>query len=660
MSTESDRVHEIRSPLPPDSDGQSPLLLRSMKVDEEISHPFRYQLDVLSKNGDIDPNDLLGESITVIVRTNQRVRYFNGLVSRFANLGQAGGYTLYHIELRPWFWFLQRTANCRIFQELSVTDIFSKVAKDTHGFSDFQLALSESYTSREYCVQYRETDLNFLSRLLEEEGIFYFFQHQEDKHVLVLGDSRSAFEAAETGLSGDQIPYRAPGEAQQEQEHVSQWQVNHELQSAKAVLDDFDFRKPKVDLEGQSQISRSHGLAEFEVYDYPGCYEEVADGERYAKIRIQELQGHHKLVTAEGDHRALCAGQTFNLIEYPRDSENAEYVVLATEIEIRSAEVEQFRADAVNRFDVRFTAYPCAIDPFYYRPPRRVAKPVVKGPQTAIVVGKSSEEIWTDKYGRVKVQFHWDREGQSDENSSCWIRVAQVWAGKNWGGIQIPRIGQEVVVDFLEGDPDRPLITGRVYNDDVMPPYALPDHQTQSGMISRSTKQGTRDTFNELRFEDLKDEEEIYFHAEKNFVRIVENNDALKVGFDKQDPGDQTIEVFNNQVVKIGNSSAGDGSQSIEVWKNRTADVKTGNDATTVSQGNHSVKVTAGHSTIEAAQKITLKVGGSTITIEPASIKISAPQITIEGQATTDVKGTMTTLEGSGMAMIKGGLVKIN
>ncbi len=629
MANAHERVHEVLSPLPPDADGESPLILHSMSIKEEISRPFEYTVELLSEDNEIDPNDLLGESIAILIRIHQRTRYFHGIVGQFINFGRAGGYTRYQLTMRPWYWFLNRTANCRIFQELSVIDIFEEVAKNTHGFSDFRLSLTESYEPREYCVQYRETDFHFLSRLLEEEGIFYFFEHEEDKHTLVLGDSKSAFTPVDAGELGSSIPFRAPGDAQQEQEHISVWEVQHAVQSARTVLDDFDFTKPKVDLEGRSEVTRDHGQADFEVYDYPGRYQEVSEGERFSKIRIQELQSQFHRITGEGDHRALRVGQTFDLIEHPRDSENDEYVILSTEIEIESAEIEQLRAGSDNRFDVQFVAYPGSIDPFFFRPDRITAKPVVRGPQTAIVVGKESEEIWTDKYGRVKVQFHWDREGNSDENSSCWIRVSQLWAGKNWGGIQIPRIGQEVVVDFLEGDPDRPLITGRVYNDDQMPPYTLPDNQTQSGVISRSTKQGTPDTFNELRFEDKIGEEHVYFHAEKDFQRIVENNDSLSVGFEKMDPGDQTIEVYNDQSVRV-------------------------------AQGNHSLSVEMGESTIEAAQRITLKVGGSTITIEPACITINSPQITIEGQATLDATSPMTTVEGSGMAIVKGGLVKIN
>jgi type VI secretion system secreted protein VgrG len=379
------------------------------------------------------------------------------------------------------------------------------------------------------------------------------------------------------------------------------------------------------------------------VYDYPGLYLENADGEALAKVRIQELQSKYKRLRGTGNHREMTPGKLFNLIDYPyrsatshpRASENAEYVLLKTEIEVASAEVEQMGEGAENAFVVNFVALPSR-EPF--RPARLIRKPVVYGPQTAVVVGKAGEEIWTDKYGRVKLQFHWDREGKSDENSSCWVRVSQVWAGKNFGAMQIPRIGQEVVVGFLEGDPDRPLVIGRVYNEDQMPPYPLPDNQTQSGLVSRSTKSGTADTFNELRFEDKKGDEQVFFHAEKDFEHKVKNNSK----------------------VMIGKAGAPDGSQTIEVWKNRSAEIKTGNDAIKVAQGNHSINVDLGTSTIEAMQKITLKVGASTITIEPAKITLSSPNIAIDGVAKIAAQAPMTDIKGTATLMLGGTVVKIN
>lgn len=644
-STKPVRIHEILSPLPDNANGERPLTLYRLVAREEMSRPFEYVAELLSERDDIEPKDLLGKQMTILVRLEDgRVRYFHGLVSHFTYRGAEGGYSSYVAVLRPWLWFLSRNANCRIFQDKTVPQVFEQVARETHGFTDFRLALTATYKSREYCVQYRESDFAFISRLLEEEGIFYFFEHQEDKHTLVLGDSYTAYSSIKGGSSrGANIPYRAPGESGVELEHISEWHVLHELQSATVVLDDFDFTKPRVDLLKQSTIEREHAQAGFEVYDYPGLYFEAGDGDALSKVRVEELQSKFKRLAGMSDHREMTPGSRFNLTEYPykgatghpRAAENAEYVLLKTEIEVESAEIEQMRGEAENRFEVKFVALPSR-EP--YRPARSTPKPVVHGPQTAIVAGKKGEEIWTDKYGRIKVQFHWDRLGKSDENSSCWVRVSQPWAGKGWGGIQIPRIGQEVVVSFLEGDPDRPMITGRVYNEDMMPPYPLPANQARSGLMSRSTKGGSADTFNELRFDDTKDKEQVYLHAERDFERVVENNDVLKVGSSKAD----------------------EGSQKIEVWKDRSAEIKTGNESVKVAQGDHSLNVDAGASTIEAAQKITLKVGGSTIVIEPAKISLTSPEILIQGNAKIAATAPMTDINGSATLILGGGVIKIN
>jgi type VI secretion system secreted protein VgrG len=335
-----------------------------------------------------------------------------------------------------------------------------------------------------------------------------------------------------------------------------------------------------------------------------------------------------------------------------------------------------------------------------FRPPRLTPKPMIHGMQTALVVGPSGEEIYTDKYGRVKVQFYWDREGKKDDKSSCWIRVGHPWTGKNWGAVHIPRIGQEVLVNHLEGDPDRPLITGMVYNAETMPPYSLPDNKTQSGIKTRSSKDGGSDNFNELRFEDKKGNEEVYFHAEKNFNRVVENNDTLKVGFDKKDDGNQSIEIFNNQDVKIGTSQANDGSQTvqvfnnqnvkigtaqapdgsqtIEIWNNRnktikqgnetivlemgnrSTEIKMGNDELHLDMGNQTTKLDLGQSQTEAMQSIELKVGQSSIRLDQMGVTIKGMMISIEGQIMTEVKGMMTQIEGSAQLQAQGAITMIN
>lgn len=698
-----------------------------MKVREEMGRPYKIDLEMFCEKADVSADKMLGTKVTLKIQKPGGTgdRYFQGLVSRFAYAGNRGRYQTYRLTLRPWLWFLTRTSDCRIFQQMKVPDIIEKVFRDKNGFTDFKRSLSGTYRTWDYCVQYRESDFDFVSRLMEQEGIYFYFEHTAEKHTLVMADGASAH--ALMGTDGE-LPYRGGGDGRIGQDHLHDWIRYQEVQTATYVMQDYDFEKPKANLEVRSQVTRQHALASYEQYDYPGEYVETAEGTPYAKARIEELQAQHLRGTGIGTSYDAAVGKKFKLVDFPRAAENGEYLVVAADYEIESGEIEQFSADSRNRFDVKLEVIEAAQA---FRSPRTTPKPVVAGPQTAVVVGKEGEEIWTDKYGRVKVQFFWDREGKKNENSSCWIRVAQVWAGKNWGAMHIPRMGQEVIVEFLEGDPDRPIITGRVYNNDETVPYTLPDNQTQSGIKSRSTKEGTAENFNELRFEDKKGEEQVYFHAEKNFDRVVENNDTLKVGFLKKDKGDQKIEIHNNQTTIIGNSEAEDGSQTIEVWKNRTETVKegnetitvakgnrvvtiskgnetlavsegnrettvakgndvhkvdtgnrevtvkaddkltvtsgnreatisTGNDTLTVSTGNLTIKVAAGKVEMEAAQSIELKVGGSSIKIEPAKITLAAAEIAVTGQAKVAVEAAMVDVNGSGMVKIAGGIVKIN
>lgn len=641
----------ITTPLADDK-----LMCRSLIGHEALSEPFEFTLELLSYDRALKLDDLLGKSVTVHMRLEKnKERHFNGLVSRFCYVGASGRYAAYQVTLRPWLWFLTRTADCRIFQEKKVPEILKEVFRG-HGFSDFKERLSATYRKREYCVQYRETDFNFASRLMEDEGIYYYFTHKKGSHEMVLTDSPSGHDPY-PGYA--KVEYEPLDEKDLlERERIHKWVVYQEVQPGAYALDAFDFEKPKTQLLARSAKPAKHPHADLEVFDYPGTYIESADGEQYVKVRREALQARYEQADGMANARGLAAGHTVEMSEYPRKDQNRKYLLLASDYEIRTDEHEMGIAD---RRGLEFRCQFRAMDSQRpYRPARVTPKARVRGPQTAVVVGKDGEEIWTDKYARVKLQFHWDRYGKSDEKSSCWVRVSQLWAGKKWGGMFIPRIGHEVVVDFLEGDPDRPLVTGRVYNGDNMPPYGLPDNRTRSTVQTRSSLKGTQETFNELRFEDKKNEEEVYFHAEKDFNRVVENDDTLKVGFDKKDKGDQTIEVFNNQTVKIGTSEADDGSQTIEIYKDRTTTLKTGDETLTITSGDRTIKISAGKSTTTAAQSIELKVGGSSIKIEPAKITLKAAQIAIQGDAQVDVKSPMTNVSGDAMLVLKGGLVKIN
>ncbi len=562
MATQQDRAIAINTPL-----GEDILVLRNMTGREELGRLFQYELSLSSDDNAIKVDDILGQNVTIrLDLEDDKKRYFNGFVSRFAQTGRSQTHSTYHATIRPWLWFLTRRADCRIFQEMTVPEIVKKVFKDD-GFTDFDESLSGSYDKWTYCVQYRETDFNFVSRLMEQEGIYYYFKHEDGKHTLMLCDSDGAHEA----LAGnEEVPFRPPSNQVTEQ-HIYDWSITQEVLPGLYSLTDYDFEKPSVDLAAQSKIERNHANAKYEYYDYPGEYLEESGGKGYAKARIEEIQWQHEKVAGAGTVRGFHPGGLFKLIDYPRDDQNREYLVVSANHELYSAEFETGGGTGGGPTCVcGFTAIESKTP---FRTPRMTSKPIIQGPQTAIVVGPSGDEIYTDKYGRIKVQFHWDRQGKKDENSSCWIRVAQVWAGAAWGGIQIPRIGQEVMVEFLEGDPDQPIITGRVYNAEQMPPYGLPDNATQSGIKSRSTKGGGDANFNEIRMEDKKGSEELYLHAEKDHTNITENDRNEDVGHDR------TLHVGHDKSETIDNDKA------IEVAKNH--DEKIGVDKTMTVGANH-------------------------------------------------------------------------
>lgn len=644
--SQSDRIASVTTPL-----GETDLLLYRMTGAEHLSQLFEYELELLSEKNDIDLKALLGKSSTVkLLLPDGKHRSFHGVVMRISLFGMLGRLYYYRATLRPKAWLLSRTSNCRIFSNLSVPDIVKKLLAE-HGYTDLENKLASTYEPREYCVQYRESDFNFISRLMEAEGIYYYFKHTDSQHTMVLCDDSSGHAQP----AKQKIRYLPPeNQGRRNEEHIFEWRVSEEIQSGVYEHDDFDFEKPKAELKTTSNDPGGHEEDSKEVYDYPGNYIKTADGDHYAKVRMQEMRAGFEYMSASGNTRSLAAGNKFDLIEFPRKDQNQEYIAVSTQIQLQNNGYESFGiADCLEPYQCLYTVISSK---FNYRAPRASRIPIVQGVQTAIVVGKSGDEITTDKYGRVKVQFHWDREGKNDENSSCWVRVAQVWAGKNWGAIHIPRIGQEVIVDFLEGNPDRPIVTGRVYNADQMPPYDLDANKTQSGIKSRSSKDGSSDNFNEIRFEDKKGDEELYMHAEKNFTRVVENDDVHTIGFDKKDPGDQKVDIYNDRTVTL---DQGNDLLTVKMG-NRTAEIKQGDDEITVGMGNRTVKVNTGKISEEAMQSIELKVGQNSVKIDQTGVTIKGLMIKIEGQTTTDLKGLTTTVSGDAMLTVKGGVVMIN
>jgi len=626
------RAVAIETPL-----GEDALLLVSMSAIEPLGRPFEYQLELASEDPQIKADDIVGQNVTI--RLNLLAggtRYFNGFVSRFTQVTTAGKLVRYRATIVPWLWFLTRTADCRIFQDKTVPNIIKEVFKG-HNLTNFEEILSGSYATREYCVQYRETDFDFVSRLMEQEGIYYYFKHENGKHMLVLADSASAHEPY---LEFEELQYHPADKGTETEASVSEWVVETHLQPGAYALNDFDFKNTKKDLQARAKASQTHAGAGFEIYDYPGKYTEAGDGDGYARNRVEELQAQYEIATAESDCRGVCTGSTFSLTNHPRDDQNRKYLITSTSYRMESDEFQSTGRESGPVYSCSFTAIDAGQA---FRAPRTTPRPSIAGPQTAMVVGPSSEEVFTDEYGRVKVKFHWDRYSKADENSSCWIRVAQVWAGKKWGAMYIPRIGQEVIVEFLEGDPDQPIITGRVYNAQAMPPYDPKTNKTLSTLKSNSSKGGGG--FNEIRFEDKKDEEQIFIHGQKNLdIRVkndrfetVEHDRHLVVENDKYEEvvndRNETIQGNHVEQIQADRDLTVTGKEDKEIGGEQILTVK--GDVAETFKGNHDETTTLNYKlkalkiTIEADTMIELKVGGSIITLDPAMIKLNGGIIKI-------------------------------
>ena len=525
--TQEIRLIAIDTPL-----GMDVLLLAGFKGIEDISGLFSFELKLLSENHNIKFEDIIGKNVSVsIILADGNKRFFNGIISSFSQGrggGKAGGdpyFSHYASTMVPWFWLLTRTADSRIFQKLSVPDIVEKIFTEK-GFLDYKLLLSDSYDKRDYCVQYRETDFNFISRLLEEEGICYFFEHEEKKHTLILADASDKFKPCPKQESAR---YQISAGGWLEEDVITSLEKMQEIRPAKYTINDFNFEIPNTAIKVDVSTKQMLGPGEREIYDYPGLYTKKARGERLTTIRMEEEETKITTITGSSDCRAFTSGYRFNLSDYYReDMDNKDYVLTHIEHEVR--EVSDYSGASIKSIESaspyinRFKCIPFDVP---YRPSRDSVKPVVRGTQTAIVVGSAGEEIYTDEHGRVKVQFHWDREGKKDENSSCWIRVSQVSAGAGWGAIDVPRIGHEVIVDFLEGDPDRPIITGRVYHGANRPPFALPAGGMVSGSKSNSTPGGGG--YNEMSMNDTKGEEKMTIHAQYDMDTTVEHDQTITV-----------------------------------------------------------------------------------------------------------------------------------
>jgi type VI secretion system secreted protein VgrG len=647
----------IDSPPPLDPDT---LVFRSMVGVEALGRCFEYTIEVTSARSDLAAADLLGSPITVsLERPAGGYRYFNGLLTRLQYLGSTPAMSSYVLVVRPWLWLLTRTADCRIFQNVTVKAILETLFGELH-FSDYDLSgIQGDPPEREYVVQYRETDFNFVTRLMDEEGIYYYFSHESGKHTLVLVDSADVHQAPPSTSAPFTLPFEEP-DAQRNAliEYVSNWQIAEEIEPGSYAHTDFDPTKSRAKLLLSESAPAGHQYDSLEVFDYPGAFTERSVGQQYAKLRLEERQQPIEQGSGWTNARDLAVGYTFSLQDHPRDDQNRAYLVTAATHHLRGHDIESGNLDGQHVVSTEFQAMPTARQ---FRSRVFARKPLVGGPQTAIVVGPSGQEIWTDSYGRVKVQFHWDRLGKSNESSSCFVRVSQAWAGSGFGAIHLPRIGQEVVVDFLEGDPDRPIVTGRVYNDANMPPYSLPANQTQSGFKSRSSKGGSPANFNEIRFEDLKGSEEVYVQAEKDLDSLVKNNETRSVGVDRtvKIGHDEALSVGNNRTVSVSANETitVGGNESVTISGNETVSV-TGNESVTIG-GNETVSVT-GNKTETITGSRSRQVGGSeTVVVAGAqSIAVAAAQsVAVAGARTIAVaSGESVNVAADKSESIGGGL----
>jgi type VI secretion system secreted protein VgrG len=575
------RTAELKTPL-----GKDKLAITRLDGSEGLSELFTFNIEALSETENVDFDGALGAKCTVTVTSNDRTRHFNGILVEAQWTGFRDNYFSYRLVLRPWLWLLSRVSDCRIFANKTAPEIISDVFAK-HGFATVEKKLTENYNPIEYYVQYRETDLDFVTRVMEEFGIYYFFRHEDGSHTLVLADAKSSHAPLP---GGGKIPFRQVEASRRRGEHLSHWAPGRRFNTGRMVLNDYDYLKPSASLLSESEGASGYQNSKLEIYDYPGRYVEKSDGEKYAKVRLEAEQASDNRSQGAGPVVSLFPGALMSLTDHPAGSQNKEYLVVSA---THAVSTELFRSGSSSGGEETYSGrYEFLPSDKPFRSPMLTPKPVVRGPQTAKVVGDG--EIDVDEHGRIIVQFHWDR----NKDESRRVRIGQVWSGKNWGGIFIPRVGMEVIVEFLEGDPDRPLVIGTVYNKDYQPPYDLPGDKNLAGWKSDSTEGGGG--YNELVFDDSKGSEKIRVHAEKDMETTIENDD------------DQTVK------------------------NNRTITVERQHDETIY-----------GPMSIESYASIELKVGASKITMTPASISISSPVITVSADASLTATSPLTTITGS-------------
>ena len=636
MVTQQDRVLRISTPLPDDF-----LLLEAVAGREAVSRLFDFRLHLLHEEiaGEdktptfVDPRKLLGQPVQITITLPDNThRDICGIVNRFAQLHRTLRFTHYEAEIVPRVWLLTQRRQSRIFQQQSVFDILKTVFAGFH----VSFELTANYFRRDYCVQYGESDFDFAARLMEEDGIFYYFEHHPNGEKMIITDSPAAHRLCPLKPT---VEFALEVAREEQVGVVTEWRPNYRLQSGKYTVRDHHFELPGHRLQADRQtvfaVADNHNL---EVYDYPGEYakrftninpgggesgelEQVfADNRRVAQVRMQQIDAGYQMIEGASDCATLTAGHRFALTNHPLKENNQDYVLTAVIHRGRQSPSYETGATVARSYRNEFECIVYGERGVTFRPQRTTAKPIIHGAQTAVVVGEAGEEIMTDKYGRVKVQFHWDREGRYDAASSCWIRVAQSWAGKNWGSVAIPRIGQEVVVEFLEGDPDRPLIVGSVYNPDQMPPYELPSNSHTMGFKSRTTKGGGG--HNEIVIVDGKAGELVRIHAQKDMDTTVLNDDRQHVLVDR--------------IIHV------EGKHDETVKGEMTTTVTQGNQSNTVTAGNQSNTVTAGGQTNVVNKDIIVVSQSGLITVQAETqilLEVGASSLFMKADGTIEIVG---------------------
>jgi type VI secretion system secreted protein VgrG len=635
------RLIAIDTPL-----GKDKLLLTSMVGEETISRLFAYDLHMVSQDASITPEDIINRNVKITIAAKDGdQRFFHGVIAHWRQgTPLRRDLRAYSARIVPWLWYLGQTTDCRIFQETNVPDIIEDVFR-TYGFSDYQMAVVRgNYPKLDFCVQYRETAFNFVSRLMEEAGIFYYFRHTEDRHILVLGDANSAFR----DLPDPQLVY-ASGSLQSG--HITAWEHTYDFRPGRWAQKDFNFESPSTDLStNEKTMLRLRNAETFERFDYPGRYVQKALGSQLTRVLMEAEEAAYHAVQGAGNYRYLDTGCKLTLARHPYEESSKVYVVRCVRHEATDTSYLGNAGDPPS-YRNTFEAVPYDAQ---YRPLRVTERPFVHGPQTAMVVGPPGEQIFTDRYGRVRVQFHWDRYGRHNDQSSCWIRVSQAWAGRRWGGVQLPHVGHEVVVSFLEGDPDRPLITGRVYNGENVKTMGMPENKTQSGLRDHSG--------NEILMEGKGGSQDFRVHAVKDMHVLVDHDRDDHVvnnrSYTVDGTSTETIKQDTSITVTEGNYShtVRTGTATILV-KGKVTETFLDTQDTTVTKR---ITITSGTSNvlIEAATDITLQVGASKLAMyADGRIELSGTAVAITGGDAVNIAGMSIKEEAGNDHSISGAIV---